>query len=41
VYRTAFDEGTLRQKLFGRGDRLPPTHPGARHRHAGVELPVG
>jgi long-chain alkane monooxygenase len=32
VYRTSYDEGTLRQKLFGRGDRLPSTHPGAQYR---------
>ncbi|MDO8212146.1 LLM class flavin-dependent oxidoreductase [Conexibacter sp. CPCC 206217] len=32
VYRTSYDEGTLRRKLFGRGDRLPDTHPAARHR---------
>ena len=27
-----YAEGTLRQKLFGRGDRLPATHPAARYR---------
>lgn len=27
-YRAAYAEGTLRHKLFGRGDRLPPDHPG-------------
>jgi FMN-dependent oxidoreductase (nitrilotriacetate monooxygenase family) len=31
-----YAEGTLRQKLFGRGDRLPDTHPAARYRHAFV-----
>jgi hypothetical protein len=32
-----YAEGTLRQKLFGRGDRLPETHPAARYRRtAGV-----
>jgi len=36
VYRTAYDEGTLREKLFGRGPRLPETHRGARFRRAGV-----
>ena len=30
VYRTGYSDGTLRQKLFGRGDRLPPTHVGKR-----------
>jgi FMN-dependent oxidoreductase (nitrilotriacetate monooxygenase family) len=29
-----YAEGTLRQKLFGRGDRLPDTHPAARYRGA-------
>jgi FMN-dependent oxidoreductase (nitrilotriacetate monooxygenase family) len=41
--------GTLRQKLLGRGDRLPERHPAAAHRGAfadndllnGVEEPVG
>lgn len=28
-YRTAYDEGTLRHKLFGAGDRLPSRHPAA------------
>jgi FMN-dependent oxidoreductase (nitrilotriacetate monooxygenase family) len=32
VYRTAYEPGTLRQKLFGRGPRLPASHPGARYR---------
>ena len=32
VYRTAYDPGTLREKLFGRGPRLPPAHPGSRFR---------
>ncbi|MCY1524353.1 Dimethyl-sulfide monooxygenase [compost metagenome] len=30
AYKTAYAEGSLRHKLFGRGDRLPGTHPGAR-----------
>jgi long-chain alkane monooxygenase len=29
-----YGEGTLRDKLFGRGDRLPDTHPAARYRGA-------
>ncbi|QWB27333.1 MULTISPECIES: LLM class flavin-dependent oxidoreductase [Streptomyces] len=32
LLKTAYEEGTLRQKLFGRGDRLPASHPAARHR---------
>lgn len=35
VYRTAYGEGTLREKLFpGRGARLPQTHPAATFRRA-------
>ena len=29
-YKTAYGEGTLRNKLFGRGDRLTDAHPGVR-----------
>jgi hypothetical protein len=29
-----YAEGTLRHKLFGRGDRLPDRHPAARYRGA-------
>ena len=36
VYRTAYEPGTLREKLFGRGPRLPDTHRAARFRR----LPV-
>jgi hypothetical protein len=32
VYRTAYHPGTLGQKLFGRGPRLPASHPGSRYR---------
>ena len=32
AYKTRYDEGTLRHKLFGRGDRLPETHRGAGYR---------
>lgn len=32
-YRTHYTPGTLRQQLFGRGDRLPDHHPGARWRY--------
>jgi FMN-dependent oxidoreductase (nitrilotriacetate monooxygenase family) len=31
-YRTSYDEGTLREKFFGRGSRLPETHQAASHR---------
>ena len=31
-YRTSYEEGTLREKLFGRGARLPETHQAAGHR---------
>jgi long-chain alkane monooxygenase len=39
VYRTEYEPGTLRQKLFGRGDRLPDRHPGARYRT--ISAPAG
>lgn len=32
VYPDSYDEGTLREKLHGRGDRLPDEHRGARFR---------
>ena len=32
AYKEAYMPGTLRAKLFGAGDRLPPTHPAATHR---------
>ena len=32
AYKQAYRPGTLRQKLFGRGDRLGAGHPAARHR---------
>lgn len=32
VYPTSYEPGTLRQKLFGRGDRLPDEHRGASFR---------
>ena len=38
VYPTDYPDGTLRERLFGRGPRLEPTHPGARFRDlAGAE----
>ncbi len=33
-HRSAYEPGSLRQRLFGRGDRLPASHPAARARHA-------
>jgi long-chain alkane monooxygenase len=33
-------EGTLRHKLFGRGDRLPDRHPAARYRGAFAPQPA-
>jgi hypothetical protein len=32
LYKTAYRDGTFRQKLFGQGDRLPGHHPAAGHR---------
>lgn len=34
AYKTGYRPGSLRHKLFGRGDRLPEHHPAARHRIA-------
>ena len=34
VYRTAYEPGTLRDKLFGRGPRLPGTHRAAQYRRS-------
>jgi hypothetical protein len=34
IYKKAYPAGTLREKLFNRGPRLPETHPAARHRRA-------
>ncbi|WP_043444379.1 LLM class flavin-dependent oxidoreductase [Arthrobacter sp. L77] len=36
AYPTEYTEGTLRQKLFGKGDRLPEEHRGAQYRLAPV-----
>jgi long-chain alkane monooxygenase len=33
IYKTAYREGTLRQKLFGGSARLPEIHVGASYRH--------
>jgi alkanesulfonate monooxygenase SsuD/methylene tetrahydromethanopterin reductase-like flavin-dependent oxidoreductase (luciferase family) len=35
-----YAEGSLRHKLFGRGDRLPERHPAARHRGAFAPQPA-
>src|SRR6185369_7552124 len=32
MMQTGYREGTLREKLFGRGGRLPDRHPAARYR---------
>ena len=34
MFKTAYRDGTLREKLFGRGPRLPASHPAARHRRS-------
>nr|BFE70441.1 hypothetical protein GCM10020092_037420 [Actinoplanes digitatis] len=39
--RREYVEGTLRHKLFGRGDRLPDTHPAARYRGAFAPVAAG
>ncbi len=35
AFRTSYREGTLREKLFGKGPRLPETHRAARYRTLG------
>ena len=32
IYKTAYRHGSLREKFFGRGDRLEASHPAARYR---------
>jgi FMN-dependent oxidoreductase (nitrilotriacetate monooxygenase family) len=39
-YRTSYEEGTLRDKYFGRGPRLPETHQAARHRRDPAGAPA-
>lgn len=34
AYKTSYADGTMRQKLFGSGDRLPASHPAASFRRA-------
>lgn len=41
AYRTEYAPGTLRQKLFGKGDRLSAPHPGASYRDLGARLAAG
>ena len=33
IYKTEYREGTFREKMFGKGDRLLPEHPAAKFRH--------
>ncbi|GAA2997152.1 hypothetical protein [Microbacterium aurantiacum] len=40
VYPDAYAPGTLREKLHGRGDRLPHEHRGARYR-VGARVAAG
>ncbi|MCF1487804.1 LLM class flavin-dependent oxidoreductase [Pseudomonas sp. AA27] len=41
-YKTAYAEGTLREKLFASGEpRLPAGHPGARYRNTPDPAPTG
>ncbi|MBI5161062.1 MAG: LLM class flavin-dependent oxidoreductase [Micrococcales bacterium] len=40
AYPAGYTPGTLRHKLHGRGDRLPPEHTGARYR-IGAGVPAG
>jgi FMN-dependent oxidoreductase (nitrilotriacetate monooxygenase family) len=37
AYKTSYEEGTLRHKLFGQGPRLPETHRAARYRRVTEE----
>jgi FMN-dependent oxidoreductase (nitrilotriacetate monooxygenase family) len=39
-YRTSYEEGTLREKFFGRGPRLPDTHQAASHRRHPAGAPA-
>lgn len=41
VYRTRYEEGTMRQKLFGCGDRLRTPHPAARWRELAGAAAMG
>jgi hypothetical protein len=37
LHKSSYTQGSLRHKLFGKGDRLPDQHPAARWRHAASE----
>ena len=39
LYKTAYEDGALRHKIFGQGDRLPARHAGADYRVAGETEP--
>jgi hypothetical protein len=41
VYPTEYLPGTLRNKLFGRGDRLPADHPARRFRYDAQPVVAG
>ena len=34
LHKSSYTQGSLRHKLFGKGDRLSDQHPAARWRHA-------
>ncbi|NKX51707.1 5,10-methylene tetrahydromethanopterin reductase, partial [Arthrobacter deserti] len=38
AYPTEYAPGTLRNKLFGKGDKLPANHKAANYRLAGVRV---
>ena len=40
VYQEQYAKGTLRNKLFGKGDRLPSNHRGAAYRVGGVKSSI-
>lgn len=40
-YKTAYAEGTLREKLFASQPHLPAGHPGARYRNTHTPAPTG
>jgi alkanesulfonate monooxygenase len=33
IYKTQYEPGTLREKIYGRGSYLPASHPGSQYRH--------
>lgn len=40
-YKTAYADGTLREKLFASQPHLPAGHPGARYRTTHIPAPTG